>query len=104
MPVISYIHALSHIHVDLQNMNKPKSQIRVGIPVYQKITILSSCTHPHVVPNLYDFFLVWNTKEDILMFKLFLSIQLKSRGSKNIGPHWLNLPQVTQVWKRHGYK
>lgn len=23
VPVISYIHALSHIYIDLQNMNKP---------------------------------------------------------------------------------
>jgi len=28
--------------------------------------ILSSFTHPQVVANLYDFFLLLNTKEDIL--------------------------------------
>ncbi len=29
--------------------------------VHPKIKSLSSFTHPHVNPNLYDFFLLWNT-------------------------------------------
>ncbi len=31
-----------------------------------KMKILSSFTHPHVIQNLFDFFLLCNTKEDIL--------------------------------------
>lgn len=36
--------------------------------VYPKMNILSKCTHPHVITNLYDLlsFFLWNTKEDIL--------------------------------------
>ncbi len=28
------------------------------------MNILASFTHPYVVPNLYDFFLILNTKEE----------------------------------------
>ncbi len=36
-----------------------------------KIVIVS---HPHVIPNLDDFFLLWNTKEDILVTIDFLFV------------------------------
>ncbi len=32
--------------------------------VHPKINILASFTHPYVIPNLYDFFLILNTKEE----------------------------------------
>ncbi len=32
-------------------------------------------SHSHVVSNLYNVFLLWNTKEDILKMSAFLSIQ-----------------------------
>jgi len=34
--------------------------------VHQRMKILSSFTHPQVVPKMYEFFLLLNTKEDIL--------------------------------------
>ncbi len=34
--------------------------------VHPKMNILSSFTHPHVVPKLYAFLCLLNTKEDIL--------------------------------------
>ncbi len=34
--------------------------------VYPEMNIWSKFTHPHVITNLYDFFFLWNTKEDIL--------------------------------------
>jgi len=36
-----------------------------GGRVHPKVKILSSFTHPHVVPTYLSFFM-WNTKEDIL--------------------------------------
>jgi len=37
-----------------------------NVIVHLKMKILSSFTHPQVVPNLYELFLLLNTKEDIL--------------------------------------
>ncbi len=45
----------------------------------KKMKMLSSLTHLHVVPNLYEF-LILNIKEDIL----------KNAGNQIVdGPHWL---------------
>ncbi len=49
--------------------------------VHPKMKILSSFTHPQVVPNLYEFLVLPNTKEDILK---------KVCNQAVLGHHWLH--------------
>ncbi len=49
-----------------EKINTKTLTISIKGTVHPKMKILSSFTHPQVVPNLYEFFLLPNTKEDIL--------------------------------------
>ncbi len=54
------------------------------------INILSSFTHPHVVPNMYDYL--------FSVTSLFFSIHWKSVGSSvDFGSHWLSLYEQNQL-------
>jgi len=59
-------------------MQKKKKQAHLKGIVHFKMKIWSSLTHPQVVSNLYDFFFLLETKEDIL----------KNIGNQTVdGPH-----------------
>ncbi len=49
----------------------------------KKMKILLSFTHPHVVPNLYDFLLLWNKKEDILKKISLFFLQKKRETTRD---------------------
>ncbi len=76
-------------HLLAQQQLRSYSQVKPRVLQFKciahpKVKILSSFTHPHVFPNLYDIFFFCRTQKKPFwkMFQQFLLIYWKSAGSK----------------------